>query len=124
MSHLILIAEDDQLIGQAYQAGLQAEGYTVNWVKDGVEALQKMTEEKPDILLLDLRMPKKDGFVVLEEMNTTGLIKTIPVIVTSNMDQKTDLDRCHKLGVKDYLVKANSSITDVVVAIEKCLTVG
>lgn len=121
MSHTIIIAEDDQLIGQAYQMGLQAAGYTVVWAKDGEEVLQKISESKPDLVLLDLRMPKKDGFAVLEEMNTNGLIKTVPVIVTSNMDQKSDVERCQKLGVKDYLVKANSSLDDVVAAITKQL---
>lgn len=119
MSHTIIIAEDDQLIGQAYQMGLQAAGYAVVWAKDGEEVLQKILESKPDLVLLDLRMPKKDGFAVLEEMNTNGLIKTVPVIVTSNMDQKTDIERCQKLGVKDYLVKANSSLDEVVAAIAK-----
>lgn len=119
----VLIAEDDVLIGKAYEDGLSALGYTVFRAINGKEALDMLVKNKPRVLLLDLRMPEKDGFQVLEEMNSQGLMATTTVIVTSNFDQESDVTRCKKLGAKEYLVKANTSITDVAAVIEKYVAV-
>lgn len=115
----ILVAEDDKLISKAYQDGLSSAGFDVDSAVDGQEALKKIGTGNFNIVLLDLRMPKKDGFQVLEELSSSGLIKKINVIVSSNLDQDKDIERCMKLGAKDYIVKANFSIEDIIKTINK-----
>lgn len=118
----ILLAEDDPLIAMAYKDGLSSGGFKVIHCQSGEETLLSLKKKEIDLLLLDLRMPEKDGFQVLEEMNQNKLIHNIPVLVTSNLDQKTDMDRCKKLGAKDYFVKSNLSLASLLKEIEKYLS--
>ncbi len=115
----ILLAEDDQLISAAYIAGLTQAGLKVDHFISGKETLSALEKSIPDLMLLDLRMPEKDGFEVLMEMNEKGLIKKIPVIVTTNLDQESDIERCKTLGAKDYLIKSNTSLEDIKNTIKK-----
>lgn len=110
----ILVAEDDKFLSNAYRVKLDKSGFDVVIARDGQEALDLMEKESPDILLLDLIMPNKDGFEVLQEMNDSGKIDEIPVIITSNLGQKEDIDKGKSLGVKDYIVKSDFSISDLV----------
>lgn len=110
----ILLAEDDKFISMAYQAGLESAEFEVLLASDGDEALNVIKKENVNLVLLDLMMPKKNGFEFLEEINKDESLKKIPVIVLSNLGQESDIKRCKELGAVDYLIKANFSMQEVV----------
>ena len=125
----ILLAEDDKYISAAFYQGLTMAGFEVIPAYDGEEALTKIRTSQPDLIMLDILMPKKDGFEVLEELNreeTTGMIggnehKSVPIIAFTNMDQDQDIKRARDLGVTEYLVKANYSMSEVIKKIKSHL---
>ncbi|MBC7074307.1 response regulator, partial [Candidatus Parcubacteria bacterium] len=90
------------------------QGFEVFEAQDGAEGLQKIKEIKPNLVLLDLILPEKDGFEVLEEKKRDEEIKNIPVIVLSNLGQKEEIDKALALGATDYMVKANFSPNEIV----------
>ncbi|MGA2417679.1 MAG: response regulator [Candidatus Staskawiczbacteria bacterium] len=110
----ILIAEDEDFLVQALKDNLTADGCTVDVAKDGEEAIEKVGKKKPDIILLDLLMPKKDGFYVLEELKKNPKWKLIPVIVLSNLGEDTAIKRAMELGADDYFVKSQHPIEEVI----------
>ncbi len=110
----ILLAEDDRLICRAYEASLKQEGFDVVCAHDGEEALQKLGEFTPDLILLDLIMPNKNGFEFLEAIKPDAKLKKIPVIVLSNLGQESDIERAKALGAVGYLIKSDSSIQKIV----------
>lgn len=110
----ILLAEDDKFISKAYQDGLGRAGFEVIAAYDGNEALNKIKSKKPNIILLDLIMPEKNGFEVLEEIKTDNDLKNIPIIILSNLGQSSDIQRGRDLGANDYLIKSNFSIKEVI----------
>jgi two-component system alkaline phosphatase synthesis response regulator PhoP len=105
MAKKILLVEDEELIYSLLERKLKQEGYDVVVAKDGEEGLEKMKAEKPDLILLDIVMPKKSGFEVMEEMKGDPNLKDIPVVVISNSGQPVELDRAKELGAKDWLIK-------------------
>jgi len=109
----ILIVEDEAPLADALKITFEHEGYEVTTVSDGEEAKKKLTGEKFDLALLDLLMPKMGGFTLLETLQAEGK-NTTPVIVLSNLGQSEDIEKAKKLGVKDYLVKANNPISMIV----------
>lgn len=115
----VLVVEDDTFLAKIYESKLKHEGYDAKVANDGVEGMEALAEMKPNIVLLDLVMPRKDGFTVLKEMSEDSELKKIPVVVLSNLGQDSDVDRVKELGAKDYLVKADISISDVVDTINK-----
>ncbi|MFA6255066.1 MAG: response regulator [Patescibacteria group bacterium] len=117
----VLVAEDDQFLSKAYSAKLKKSGFEVMLANDGEEVMQKVKTEKPDIILLDLIMPKKDGFEVLAELKKDEKLKKIPVVVLSNLGQEEDITRGKKLGAVGYLVKSNIPISAVVEKINQIL---
>ena len=98
---------------------LYDEGYAAFWESNGEDGLRKMREVKPDLVLLDLVMPKKDGYEVLEEMGKDETLKQIPVIIISNSGQPVELKRVIELGAKDYIVKAQFSPDEVLEKVRK-----
>ena len=118
----ILIAEDDSFLRNMYLAKLESEDFEVVLASDGEEALDKMKIEKPDIVLLDLLMPKKDGFQVLEEKSSNSEIKDIPVIILSNLSQSEKIKRCYALGAKDFLIKAYFVPAEVIEKIKNLIS--
>lgn len=110
----VLIIEDDEHISRVYDIKLSKEGIISSVARDGEEAIPKIIAEKPDLILLDLMLPKKDGFWVLEEIKKNPDLVHIPVIVLSNLGQESDQTRALGLGAKEYLVKVNTSIQQVV----------
>jgi len=102
----ILIAEDDSFLSEMYASKLEMAGFEVLIAINGEEAMEKMKFYQPDLVLLDLSMPQKDGFEVLKEKLLEGDIKDIPVIVLTNLSQKEQIEECYKLGAKDFLIKA------------------
>ncbi|MEI7741584.1 MAG: response regulator [bacterium] len=110
----VLIVEDDEHIARVYDIKLKREGIETIMAVDGEEGLEKILKEKPAVILLDLMLPKKDGFWVLEEMKKKPALKSIIVLVLSNLGQKSDIERCLGLGAKEYLIKVDHSIQDIV----------
>jgi len=112
----ILLGEDEEFIARSYIRKLQIEGYEVIHAHNGEEALQKLCSEKPDLVILDLMMPLKTGFEVLEEVKAHGdeNIRKIPIIVASNLGQKTDMDAARSLGAVDFVVKSNISLKELI----------
>ena len=117
----VMIVEDDEHISKVYEIKLAKEGYATSLAVDGEEAVTKITSEKPDLILLDLMIPKKDGFGVLEDIKKVPELASIPVIVLSNLGQQSDQDRALGLGANEYLVKVDYPIQEVVDRIKKYL---
>ncbi|MDP3093824.1 MAG: response regulator [bacterium] len=101
----ILIIEDEEIMLDLLQRKLVARGYQISLARDGEEGLKKMKEERPDMVLLDLIMPKMDGFSVMEEIRKDDNLKKIPLIVISNSGQPVEISRIKELGAKDWLIK-------------------
>lgn len=108
----ILIAEDEQSMAKILTKKLQASGYEAKAVSDGQEAVDELSKTKYNLLLLDLLMPKMDGFTVLSKLKEKGI--SVTVIVTSNLGQEEDIKKAKALGAKDYLVKANVSLAQII----------
>jgi len=110
----ILLAEDDRFLRRAAEAALKRAGFTVLAAADGEEALRMARAEKPDLVLLDLIMPKLQGFEVLKALKADPGTATIPVVVLSNLGQDGDVQRALEGGAVAYLVKANLSLDELV----------
>jgi DNA-binding response OmpR family regulator len=113
-SKKILIVEDDKFLRELIVRKLLGEGYNVVEAVDGEEAIIKIKENKPDLILLDLILPGADGFEVLSKTKADPLVASIPVIVLSNLGQKEDVERGLKLGAVDYLIKAHFTPGEIV----------
>jgi DNA-binding response OmpR family regulator len=110
----VLLVEDDQALLKIYSNKLRLNGFDVLMATTGDEAIRKAQAEDPRIILLDVILPEKDGFLVLEELNKNAATKKIPVVILSNLGQESDIERGRKLGAIDYLVKSDVSLTDLV----------
>lgn len=117
----ILIIEDEEVLLGLLQERLVQEGYQVDIAKDGQEGLEKIRKFKPDLILLDIVMPKMGGFEVMEEVNKDEKLKTIPIIIVSNSGQPVELERAKKLGVKDWLIKTDFDPQEVIDKVKKQL---
>lgn len=115
----ILIIEDEEVLLNAIAKKLDLEGYEVKAALDGIEGLEKINKERPDLILLDIVMPKLDGFGVLEELQNNKELSSIPVIIISNSGQPVEIERAQKLGVSDYLIKADFEPEEVVEKVKK-----
>ena len=109
----ILLVEDDKFISRAFKDGLTRAGFEVVQAVDGVDALEKVRTDSPDLMLLDLIMPTKNGFDVLEEMKAKNL-KKFPVIILSNLGQELDIKKAKEFNADDYLIKSNVTLKEVV----------
>ncbi len=105
MNKKILIIEDEEILLDLLQKKLSKQGYDISVARDGEEGLNAIRKIKPDLILLDIVMPKLGGFKVMEEKAKDSNIKDIPVIIISNSGQPVDLNKAKKLGAKDWLVK-------------------
>lgn len=112
----VLLVEDEPFLSGMYQTKLKLEGFDVDAAADGEEALQKMREKAYDIVLLDIMMPKLNGFAVLKEMRADkkSSLGTVPVIMLTNLGQKSDVEQAMELGANDYIVKAHFTPGEVV----------
>lgn len=110
----IVIVEDDEHIAKVYKMKFESEGMDSVIAVDGEEAVAKILSEKPDLILLDLMLPKKDGFWVLEQVRKTLEFLNTPIIVLSNMWEQADKERALVLGANEFLVKVETSIQEVV----------
>lgn len=117
----ILIIEDDEHIARVYEMKFLKEGYNTVLVANGEQAVEKVTSEKPNLIILDLMVPKKDGFAILEEIKNNSSIASIPVLVLSNLGGKDDRERALGLGANDYMVKVENSMQEVIDRAKKYL---
>lgn len=117
----ILLVEDDKFLINALRIKLTEAGFELKLTEDGEQAIKALADFQPDLILLDLIIPKKDGFIVLEEIKQNEKWKMIPVIIISNLGQKEDIDKAKQLGAKDYIVKADTSIDNIISKIDSFL---
>jgi len=112
----VLLVEDDPFLSSLLKNRLQKEGLEVNLAKDGEEALNSLKSAKPDLILLDLILPKKSGFEVMEEIRSDPQMQSqeVPIIIISNLGQPEDISRGQALGAIEYFVKAKTSIDELV----------
>lgn len=117
----ILLVEDDDALASVYLVRLQAENFDVRRVANGEDALAAAISYKPDLVLLDVMMPKVSGFDVLDILRNTPETANLKIIILTALSQEADKQRALSLGVDDYLVKSQVVITDVIERIKKLL---
>ena len=109
----VLIVEDDLQISKVYEIQLKKEGFVTVTAHNGEDAIKLLLEEKPDLITLDLMIPKKDGFEVLQDIKENFPDIKIPIIVISNLGQEGDKERAMTLGATEFLVKTDHAIQEV-----------
>ncbi len=107
MSKKILLIEDDNFLVEMYKIKFEKEGYKVATALNGDEGINQARKEKPDLILLDLVLPEKDGYEVLEVLKKDEQTKAIPVIILSNLGQNGEVKKGKEKGAEDYLIKSN-----------------
>lgn len=121
MAQKILLIEDEEIMVNLLQKKLTEEGYKIEIARDGIEGLEKAKLVKPNLILLDIVMPKMGGLEVLEEMQKDKKLKKIPVIIISNSGQPVEIDKAQKLGAKDWLIKTEFDPQEVIEKVKKQL---
>ncbi|HDL75084.1 MAG TPA: response regulator [bacterium] len=114
MAKKVLLIEDEEIILKLLQKKLIDEDYNVLIARNGEQGLKMIKKIKPDIILLDIIMPKMNGFEVMEEISKDSSIKKIPIIIISNSGQETELSRAKELGANDWLVKTEFNPQEVI----------
>lgn len=105
----VLFIEDDPEIAHMYKLKLEIDGYAVAVAPDGEEGLRQARAARPDLIFLDIRLPRADGFRVLEELRADTATKDIPVVILSNFGEQEQIDRGLRLGALEYLIKAETA---------------
>jgi DNA-binding response OmpR family regulator len=118
---IIFLVEDDLFLSDMYRTKFNLSGYDMPHAEDGESAVRMIAEAKPNLILLDIVLPKKSGFDVLKELKADPELSKIPVILLTNLSQKDDVDRGFKLGANDYIIKAHFTPAEVVAKVEKAL---
>lgn len=113
-SKLIVIVEDEETILSVMKIRLEHEGFEVKTARDGAEGLRLIKKEHPDLVLLDMLLPSMGGFEIMEALRKENILPKLPIIVISNSGQPVEVERIKRLGVKDYLIKVNFSLQEVV----------
>jgi two-component system response regulator VicR len=116
----ILIVEDDRALSSALTEMLNQEGYETINALDGEEGIEKVASEKPDLILLDLILPKKDGFEVLAEIKS-GPNKDTPVFIMTNLEEVDNVQKALDLGAKTFMIKSDFSLRDIVEKVKENL---
>ena len=117
----ILVVEDDKFLREMISRKLDKEGYEVIQAVDGEKGEEKAKSEKPDIILLDLILPGIDGFEVLERIKKDPEVAGIPIIILSNLGQKSEVERGLSLGAVDFLIKAHFTPAEIVKKIREVI---
>lgn len=117
----ILIIEDDPFLIDIYTTKLKAENFSVEVATDGGMGLEKMKENKPDLVVLDIVLPHFDGWEILRKMKEDKELKDLDVIILSNLGQKDEAEKGLSLGAKKYLIKAHYTPSEIVKEIKKIL---
>ena len=109
----VLVVDDDLIVAEMYRLALSRAGHDVQVANDGVAALESVSNSPPDIVFLDIRMPKKDGMEVLRDLAAADITRSMPVIMLSNYDEPGLVRESIRLGAKEYLVKAGTNPADL-----------
>lgn len=117
----ILIIEDDSFISDMYKIKFESEGFGVKVATDGIQGLEIAQRWQPDLVLLDVVMPKMDGFTVLQNFKEKPEVRDIPVIMLTNLGQKDSVSKGLKLGAADYIIKAHFTPLEVVEKVKEFL---
>ncbi len=117
----ILLVEDEPMLSNLLRQRLEKESFVVTTAHDGNEAVEILKKEKPDLILMDIILPKMSGFEVMEAMKGDPAIQAAPVVVVSNLGQESDVERGQSLGAVGYFVKAQMSVEDLVSKIKEFL---
>ena len=117
----ILLIEDEPSLQKTLGGVLSDKGFEVFYASDGERGLELAKKNKPDIILLDLILPKKDGFEVLRGLQEDDSTRDIPVIIMTNLEGTKDVEKALEFGATTYLVKANYSLDDVVEKVKSIL---
>jgi len=110
----VMLVEDDRFLSSLIKARLEKDGFGVIQAFDGEQAIQILTNDRPNLVILDLIMPKTNGFEVLKTISLTPGLSDTPVIIVSNLAQDSDIEKARQLGAKEYFVKVKISIDDLV----------
>jgi DNA-binding response OmpR family regulator len=121
MEKKILVIEDDKFLRELIVRKLSDDGFVTVEAVDGEEGIKKVKEEKPDLILLDLILPSIDGFEVLSQIKKDENLKSIPVIILSNLGQKEEVEKGLKMGAVDYLIKAHFTPGEIIEKIKNIL---
>lgn len=119
---VILLVDDDLTLLEMYEDRLKAEGFSIVRATNGQEALKKAREIKPALIILDIMMPKINGFDVLKDLRADDEYKDIPIIVLTALIQDIDRAQGKKLGATDYIIKSETMPGEVIAKIKKALT--
>ena len=117
----ILLVEDEKILGEMYKDKFSKAGFEVHLVREAEEGLKLVKKEKPDLVVLDILLPRENGIFFLEERKKDSEIFSIPVIAFSNFDDPETKKEALKLGAKDYLIKTNYTPEEIVKKIKKYL---
>lgn len=117
----VLLVEDDTFLANIYKTKFEMENFKVTVAENGESGLEEMKKKQPQIVLLDILLPKLDGFAVLEKMKADKELKEIPVILLTNLGQKDDVEKGLEMGAVDYLIKAHFKPSEVVEKVKKIL---
>ncbi len=121
MKNKILIIEDDPFLADIYATKFNQEGFSVGIAADGELGFKKIQEEKPDIVLLDIVLPKMDGLEVLKKAKEAPELKSIPIVLLTNLGQEGEIKRGLEAGAIQYLIKAHHAPGEVVNLVKKIL---
>jgi CheY-like chemotaxis protein len=105
----VLLIEDDQALAHMYRVKLERDGYTVQVAGDGEEALRQIAETLPDLIFLDIRLPRMDGLAFLEQLRRSRRTRDIPVVIVSNYSEEELVSRGLQLGALEYLIKSQTT---------------
>lgn len=119
---LIVLIEDEEIISSLLTKKLEEAGYAVKVAPNGIEGIQLVTELHPALLLLDMMLPGRDGFWVMEELGRQAIMPALPVVVISNSGQPVEVERALRLGARDYLIKVNFDPQEVLIKIKNVLS--
>lgn len=117
----ILLVEDEPILSNLLRQRLEKENFQVTLARDGSEAIKSLKQEKPDLILMDIILPKISGFEVMEAMKSDPTLQSAPVVVISNLGQESDVERGQSLGAVGYFVKAQLSVEDLVSKVKEFL---
>lgn len=121
MTKKLLIIEDDLVLQKALSQYLESENFEVKCAGDGETGIKMATKEKPDLILLDIVLPKKDGYEVLAEVRGNKDTKNIPIILLTNLGSISDVEKALGLGATTYLVKADYKLEEITQKIKEIL---
>jgi CheY-like chemotaxis protein len=120
-TYTILLAEDDRFLRRAMEVALTKRGFKVLLAADGQEALEMLEHERPDLILLDLLMPRKTGLEVLKALRANPATTDLRVLVLSNSSKELEMNQATDLGVSGYWIKANLSLQELAERVDKLI---